>query len=187
MKNRIAFRLALICFLSIIPMGRAVFAQTAVLNSYDLGTVHSPKGFGLFYEPVIDEVSFDSFAFIADMYGVLTGQHSTPGFKMTYTRAIIFRTLEKKGMTLDIYGGPGLATGYGRDINAEFSVYAGLHGAVGSRFSFDRNIILSIEFGGDLALKANRDNRFKSLQLSLYKAGIYHSALPQIKIAYRFK
>lgn len=156
-------------------------------TSLSAGTFHSPKGFGASVElQGIDYKSFDAFTVIADIHGILLGQYSTPGYKFTYTRDIIIKHLDKSDHSVDFYAGPGLTAGYARDIDEPHSLIAGLAGAGGCRFSFERGISVNLEIGSDIAFLINRDNRYGQLDMKLYKSGIYHLLYPQIRIHYRF-
>lgn len=155
-------------------------------SSLGIGTFHSPKGLGVCMELQADKSMFDSFDIIADMYGVLTGQYSTPGIKATYCRNIILKHIDREDCALDLYAGPGVTAGYVRDIHEPYSLVAGMAGSAGCRMDFyKKNIIIYMELGVDLAGEFNRDNRFKTLNLNIYKSGIYHIFYPQVRILYR--
>ena len=156
-------------------------------NPLNIGTFHSPKGFGACVEIRPDSASFDAFTIIADMHGVLTGEHPRPGVKMTYTRDIVLKHFDKDGYFVDMYVGPGLTAGYARDINKPYSLVAGLACVAGSRFSFTTNLTVSIELCTDIALDLARNPRYGKIDLSLYKSGIYHTIFPQLRIQYRLK
>lgn len=173
---------AIIVFQSLLMLFVSTSAHAQERNDLMIGTFHSSKGFGICVEPVVDSLNFDSLTLYADMYGVLTGDHSTPGFKATYSRNMIFKKYEKEDYTISLYGGPGLAAGYVRDINAPTSFVAGIHGTIGALFTFKRNICVSAGFSSDLAFKLNRNNRNKSLEFSLYRSGIYHIVYPEVRI-----
>lgn len=152
----------------------------------DIGTYHSPKGFGLSIEPYKDSLSFNSYTILADMFGILLGEYYSPGVKFLYCRKFIFKQKEKKDYVLDFYGGPGLSMGLVRDFHAPMSVTSGMHGCIGSRFSFKRKWSVSFELGADLALKLNKNSR-GGTELSFYRAGIIHALYPEIRIQYNIK
>ncbi|MDO5442661.1 MAG: hypothetical protein Q4G10_03225 [Bacteroidia bacterium] len=153
-------------------------------NSFTIGTFHSPKGFGACAEFPIDSASFNAFTVIADMHGVLTGEHPRPGVKMTYTRDIVIKHFDKDGYTVDMYAGPGLTAGYARDIKKPYSIIGGLACVAGSRFSFSTKLIVNIEVCADIALDLTRNPRNGNINLSIYKSGIYHTIFPQLRIQY---
>lgn len=157
-------------------------------NTLSLGTFHSPKGIGLCLETQKEASSFDSIDIIVDMFGILRGEYSSPGIKATYYRNIILRQYESDGCMADFYAGPGVTAGYVRDIHEPFSAVAGMAGVIGGRFSFNnKKVVICLEAGMDLALELNRNNRFRNINLTLYKSGILHTFYPQIRILYRLK
>lgn len=184
MKRIKLFTFLAVATISMLTSEKTVSAQD--INSFSLGTFHSPKGIGISMEMNSDSQSFDSLTLLADMHGVLTGEHSSPGIKLVYTRDIIFRHFDKQDYFVDLYAGPGITAGYIRDINEPFSFVAGLSGVAGARFSFLRNLSIDIELCTDLALELNRNNRFRSLNLKIYKSGYYHIFFPQLRIHYCF-
>lgn len=159
-------------------------AQDAV--SMSLGTFHSPKGLGACLEFQSEPTSFDSFDIIADMFGILRGDYSKPGIKATYCRDIILKHFHHDEYKLDLYAGPGVTAGYVRDIHEPYSIVAGMTGAAGCRLFFDkRRLVVYLELGLDIAAEFNRNNRYGTIDLTLYKSGIYHVFYPQVRILYR--
>jgi len=163
-------------------------APAQELKSLALGTFHSPKGLGLCIESQQEDKSFDSLDIVADAFGILRGDYSTPGIKATYYRGIILKHRHGEDCDADFYAGPGVTAGYVRDIHEPFSAVAGMSGVIGGRLYFDRKrLVVCMEAGLDLALELNRNNRYRNIDLSLYKAGIYHVFYPQVRILYRLK
>ena len=157
-------------------------------KSLSLGTFHSPKGLGFSIVSQQEEKSFDSLDIIVDTFGLLRGEYSSPGFKATYFRGIILDHRHGEEFDADLYAGPGLTAGYVRDIHEPFSAVAGMSGVVGGRLYFDsKRLVICLEAGLDLALEMNRNNRYRNLNLTIYKAGIYHVFYPQVRILYRLK
>lgn len=157
-------------------------------KSLSLGTFHSPKGLGLCVESQQEQSSFDSFDIIADTFGILSGDYSTPGIKATYYRGIIISHRHNDGCETDFFAGPGVTAGYVRDIHEPFSAVAGMAGVIGSRLYFDRKrLVVCFEAGLDLALELNRNNRYRNIDLKLYESGIYHVFYPQVRILYRLR
>jgi hypothetical protein len=180
-----AFKLWLV--LVILP-AFACQAPAQELKSLALGTFHSPKGLGLCIESQMDDTSFDSLDIVADMFGILRGDYSIPGIKATYYRGIVLNHHRGDGFDSDFYAGPGVTVGYVRDIHEPFSAVAGMAGVVGGRLYFDsKRLVVCMEAGLDLALELNRNNRYRNIDLSIYKAGIYHVFYPQIRILYRLR
>ena len=163
-------------------------APAQEIKSISLGTFHSPKGLGFCIASQQEDKSFDSFDIISDTFGILRGDYSTPGIKATYYRGIILRHSHREDCDADFYAGPGVTAGYVRDIHEPFSAVAGMSGVIGGRLYFDRKrLMVCMEAGLDLALEMNRNNRYRNIDLSIYKAGIYHVFYPQVRILYRLK
>ena len=166
----------------------AVQAPAQEYKSLSLGTFHSPNGLGLCFQSQQEEKSFDSLDVIADTFGILRGDYSSPGFKATYYRGIILSQRHGEGCDADFYAGPGVTAGYVRDIHEPFSAVAGMSGVIGGRLYFDsKRLVVCFEAGLDLALEMNRNNRYGNLNLTIYRAGIYHVFYPQVRILYRLK
>ena len=156
------------------------------VKSLSIGTFHSPKGIGLCMESRQESASFDTFDIIADMFGILNGSHSKPGIKATYCRDIILKHFDHDEYDLDLYAGPGVTAGYVRDINEPLSLVAGMTGSAGCRLFFDsRRVVVCIELGLDLAAEVNRNNRFRNVDLTIYKSGILHTFYPQIRLLWQ--
>ncbi len=161
-------------------------APAQEVKSLSIGTFHSPKGIGLCMELKQESASFDSFDIIADMFGVLNGSHSKPGIKATYCRDIILKHSSHDEYDLDLYAGPGITAGYVRDINEPMSLVAGMSGSAGCRLFFDsRRVVVYLELGLDLAAELNRNNRFRNVDLTIYKSGILHVFYPQVRLLWQ--
>jgi len=155
-------------------------------KSLGFGTFHSPKGVGLCMEVQQEINYFDSFDVIADLFGVLNGDYTRPGYKATYCRNIILKHFHHDEYKLDLYAGPGVTAGYVRDIHEPMSLVAGLAGSAGCRLYFDsKRLIIYLEAGLDIAAEFNRNNRFKTIDLDIYKSGIMHLFYPQVRILYK--
>lgn len=177
---------ALVAFLLLPALAWRASAQE--FNSLSLGTFHSPKGLGFCVETQQESDSFDSVDIIADMFGILRGDYSSPGIKATYYRNIILKQHQGDGFLADFYAGPGVTAGYVRDIHEPFSAVAGMAGVIGGRFYFDRKrVVICMEAGMDLALELNRNSRYRNVNLTIYKSGILHTFYPQVRILYRLK
>lgn len=176
---------ATVLYMLTIVVGVRLSAQE--LNSFRIGTFHSTKGIGLSFESIVDELNFDSLSILADMNGVLTGEHSTPGLKVNYSRNIIFRSYEREESTISLYVGPGITAGHIRDAKSPTSIVAGIHGTLGAMISYNKNIDLSFALSTDIAFKLLRDHYKSSSILGLYRSGVYRTIVPEIRIQYRFR
>lgn len=178
-----AFPLIIAAFL-LSALAKEASAQEA--KSLSIGTFHSPKGLGVCFEVQQESRFFDSFDLIADMFGIMKGDYSTPGIKATYCRDIILKHYHHDEYKLDLYAGPGVTAGYVRDVHEPFSIVAGMAGSAGCRLYFDsRRLIIYMELGLDLAAEINRNNRFGNTDLDIYKSGILHTFYPQVRILYK--
>ena len=166
--------------IAIVMSGVAAAAQDSA--SIRLGTFHSPKGLGVCAEFQQYPSSFESITFDADIFGIIVGKYSRPGYKFTYTHDMVVDTYDRGDCVLELYAGPGITAGYARDINKTYSTIAGLSGVAGMRFLFERRLSVNLELGADLAFTINKDNRYGRNNLSLYKTGLLHSFYPQIRI-----
>lgn len=177
--------LSLLTALFFVP-ALALKAPAQDFKSFSLGSFQSPKGIGASFEIQKEPNFFDSYDIITDMFGILKGDYSRPGFKATYCRGIILRQFIHDEYTADLYAGPGVTAGYVRDIHEPFSLVAGMTGAAGCRLYFDsRRLVVHIELGVDLAAEFNRNNRFKRIDLDIYKSGLLHFFYPQVRLLYR--
>ncbi len=166
--------------LALVVSGVAAAAQDS--SSIRLGAFQSPKGIGICAEFQSHDGSFDSITFDADMFGIIIGTYSRPGYKATYTHNVIISKYDRGDCRLEVYAGPGLTAGYARDISKTYSTIAGLSGVTGMRFLFSRRVSVNLEIGADLAFTINKDSRYGMNKLSLYKAGLLHFFYPQIRI-----
>lgn len=184
MKGRVPALSLLIA--AIIMPALAMEASAQGAKSFSIGTFQSPKGIGVCWELQQDLEFFDSFDIIADMFGILNGDYSRPGYKATYCRDIILKHFHHDEYKLDLYAGPGITAGYVRDIHEPLSIVAGLAGSGGCRLFFDnKRLIVYLEIGLDLAAEVNRNNRYKTIDLDIYKSGIVHAFYPQVRILYK--
>lgn len=184
MKVRVPALSLLVAAVIIPALSFEASAQEA--KSFSIGSFQSPKGIGLCWELQQDLEFFDSFDIIADMFGILNGDYSRPGYKATYCRNIILKHFHHDEYKLDLYAGPGITAGYVRDIHEPMSIVAGLAGSGGCRLFFDnKRLIVYLEVGVDLAAEINRNNRYKTIDLDIYKSGIVHAFYPQVRILYK--
>lgn len=151
----------------------------------EVGTIHSPKQFGAFFCLPGPDDSYDTMSIMADMYGVLSGKHSSPGVKFTYNHSIVLGEWSIRDWNVGIYAGPGLSLGYLRDVDRTMGGMAGLNLAGGIKTHMQRNIDFSLEFSSDIAFYISENPRYHTIQLSMYNLGLTRFFYPQLKISYR--
>lgn len=151
----------------------------------EIGTIHSPKQFGAYFCFPGPDGSYDTMAIMADMYGVISGKHSSPGIKFTYNHSIVVKDWMVNGWDVDLYAGPGISLGYLRDAGRTMGGMAGLNLAAGIKTHMQRNVDLALEFTSDIAFYISENPRYHNLQLSMYKLGLTRVFYPQLKISYR--
>ncbi len=125
---------------------------------------------------------FTSVTVVADLHGVVTGKDINPGIRanMIHNFIISSKDLDGGGKYL-FYGGPGITAGYTRDNGMDFGPVAALSGRLGMSFLFNR-ITVSLGVTADLGLHLLINNQFTDKELSLYKDGIYHAFVPEMRL-----
>ena len=151
----------------------------------EIGTIHSPRHFGAYFCLPGPDDSYDTVSVMADMYGVISGRHSSPGIKIIYNHAVVVRDWTVRGWDVSMYAGPGISLGYLRDTDRAMGGMAGLNLAGGIKTHMQRNIDFSLEFSSDIAFYISENPRYHNLQLSMYKLGLTRVLYPQLKISYR--
>lgn len=161
-------------------------AQTKEKASVAFGTFHSLKGFGGTID-FFQEKMFSTITVYTDMIGIITGETSTPGLRLTYFRN--YRFLEKYSKNHDfnwnMYAGPGITTGYVRDTDLFSGILAGVSGDLGFQLWLKHNVCLNFEFQADFAFLLREHRR--NIELKLYDSGYRRFLYPQIRINYYFK
>ena len=146
-----------------------------------VGTTHSLKGVGVCADFDHDASCFRSVALTADLIDILDGKSSTPGLKLTYHYNLVFQSWAEGKYAL--YAGPGLMTGYVRDLNNHFGLAGGISGDAGFRVRCRNRFLVALEFQADLALQFK--NRYRP-DMSVFSAGYRHSYYPHVRIEYHF-
>ena len=152
------------------------------------GLYNSPKGFGLSFCTERHESSFNTYSAVADLTGVITGEHSAPGIYFNYSRNTVLRSGVKGDALCVLYAGPGVSAGYLRDAGKEsYGAMVALSGTLGGRFLFGDRIALDLSINADLGVHLReKDHKGDGIGLFLYKNGLFRTILPQLKIEYRF-
>jgi len=164
----------------------AMSAQEAG-GRYSFGSLHSPKSFALSLERSRDNGSFDMLNLGTDMYGIFVGKHAMPGIRCSLTRNIILDSRSLAGVDTRLYAGPGIVAGYVRDRDTGFGTIAGLSWTIGIQGEFDKRVALALDFESDIALFIRNNERYGTLDLSLYKLGLSRCFYPRLRIMYRFR
>lgn len=168
---------------TVLSMGESR-AQTTI------GTVHSPKGFGLSLESnkTTDYHHITSFSVIVDMMDVWSDKRASVGTKGTYTHNIVIkRGVVDKVVDWEFYAGPGLTGGYARDAGKDYGLIAGITGCSGARFKFPNRVVISMDFNLDICCFATKSSRNGVYNMAFYDAGLTHCFYPQIKISYALR
>ena len=152
-----------------------------------VGTVHSPKGIGVFYESGSPE-QVSHLSFTLDFDGILGGHTRRPGFRIGFQKHFfvpVYRLAD--GTDLDFFYGPGLVAGAVRDGGDFQGPMAALRGIAGLRFVFlERPFALGFAFSADLGVHMQRVAGQNSNILRLYRGGLRRVWLPEIHLSYRF-
>lgn len=166
----------------------ALGMPSAGAQCLDLGTYHSPKGFGLCADKQVSDRSFESYTILADVTGVLLGTRASIGGKGTYTYNFVFaRGVVDSNVPVDFYAGPGVTAGFVRDLNTDYGVVFGLSGTLGCKAHFTRNVSIGLDVGTDLAMFFTKGRRYGNIDITSYKAGLVRSFYPQLRLMYSFK
>ena len=164
-----------------------------------LGLFQSPKGAGLSLMLDRDGQELDCFTLRTDFYGVLSGRTEQPGVCLQYTHDYVFPLRETPDCRLSLHAGAGGTAGFVHDFeNGFFSAYerqlerqpgwmAALAGGAGLRADFRRRLTLDLSFSVTPGIHLRTDPATGALIVSLYKNGIYHCYMPQVKLLYRFR
>ena len=178
--NRLPMRWALLLLLLLVQ-GQSFASDRGGKGSFAAGTTHSLKGVGFCAD--IDHVdnSFSSLALTADLIDILDGTSSTPGLKLTYHYNFVCkRWADGK---YELYAGPGVMTGYVRDLQNHFGLAGGISADTGLRVRCRKHILVAVELQADLALQFK--NRYRP-DMSVFRAGYRHSYYPHVRIEYHF-
>ncbi|MBR3284645.1 MAG: hypothetical protein IKI70_00010 [Bacteroidales bacterium] len=150
------------------------------------GTIHSPKGFGVFADFLWTGRGFNSFGFYADIYGISSLKASVPGIRFSFLHNVVLKqgSLGEGDATYSLFAGPGLMAGYVMDRDVRQGFAAGVSGDAGVRFDFPSSFAVCIFLQADLALHMKMHSQ---TTLSLYQNGLYQAWMPVLSISYRFK
>lgn len=121
----------------------------------------------------------------ADLYKVLDGHCTSPGYKADYH--ILFPLFDRKckeDISYRITAGPGAAAGYARDTGKSCGIVAGVSAMASMDFSL-RSFSVSLGFSAVLGCHLGFATRHENT-LEWYKNGLTKAWIPEITIKYRF-
>lgn len=152
---------------------------------------NSPKGFGFSYliPSSEDGKQTSALTFATDMYGVLAGVYSTPGFKFNVSKLGMYDI----GEGFSLFAGPGFTAGYARDFHLddflvdskethERGIVAALSATGGLNIAFDRAISLAFSLTAEAGIHIRKDRETSGNVLSIYKNGVYRFVYPEVSI-----
>lgn len=163
------------------------------------GIFQSTKGVGIVLALDGAEREMDILTLRTDFYGVLSGRTEQPGVCLQYTHDYVFPLRETPDCRLSLHAGAGGTAGFVHDFeNGFFSAYgrqlerqpgwmAALAGGAGLRADFRRRLTLDLSFSVAPGIHLRTDPATGALIVSLYKNGLYHCYMPQVKLLYRFR
>ena len=122
--------------------------------------------------------NFHSVNAFLDIQGMSWGKVSMPGGYLRYDYNFC---IGKTGRTL-FYAGPGAMLGYVTDSDGSYGAVLGLAASVGIRHKMARRVLLGLSLHPTLAYKLNWESGRQHLRI--YEAGLWHSVLPEISVAY---
>ena len=150
------------------------------------GTIHSPKGFGVYADFLWPGHGFNSFGMYADIYGISSLKASVPGIRFSFLHNVVLKqgSLGDGGASYSLFAGPGVMVGYLLDRDIRVGLAGGLTGDAGVRFDFPSSFAVSVFLQADLALHMKASTQ---TTVSLYQNGLYQAWIPVLSISCRFK
>ncbi len=168
----------------------AVFCDRASAGGrYTVGTLHSPKGFGLCASVQRGPDDFHSFLVYADITGLPLGAYADgrPGIKASYFHPHILHSWGSADRPLELYLGPGGTLGYVRDLGeSHFGACMALSCCYGLRWSCRHRLQLTAGWSTELGLHLTRHDERNATTVSLYRNGLFQFFFPQLHIEYAF-
>lgn len=156
-------------------------------RGFSAGLYNSVKGFGPAVEFQLKSGSYCDICIIADTYDVFFNEVRQPGIRGSFYYNTNLIKWEQRFCDIELFAGPGVFAGYGRDASREPGFYFTLNANGGFRFVLrpDITFIVSLELG--LGLHLGHDNLQSYNKLHLYKYGILNSWMPQLTVLYTFR
>ena len=164
-------------------------------RSKAIGATFSYTGIAVSYERATDhENSFLDMALKAEFSEFTAGRSSYPGISASLTwNSILKRWVTHEGVGINLYLGPGVVIGYGKDYKGSETAASGLSsdgmffgimGRAGVECIFSRNINLTAGFTPVIGSHIIFNNGMVSMKW--YRNGLYYALVPEIGIKYRF-
>ena len=158
----------------------ATFSYTGISVSHESYTSH--------------ENSFLDLTLKAEFNEFTAGRSSYPGISASVTwNSMLKRWLTQEGVGINLYLGPGVTIGYGKDHKGAENAasgqssdgfFFGIMGRAGVECEFSRNINLTVSFTPVLGSHIIYNNGLVSMKW--YRNGLYYALVPEIGIKYRF-
>lgn len=145
------------------------------------------KGVGVVFERECSERIYNSYVLYLDSYYLATdGDKAKLGARFDFTHNKMYPLAANAERALHFIAGAGVSAGYISDYEtATHSLCPSLAFRCGLRAIYGRRMNLEIAWQADLGL-ALREERSGEYVSSLYKDGLRHAWVPQIKIMFRF-
>lgn len=185
-----------IFLLGIICLGFSVRTSAQDMST---GVFSSFVGHGLSLE--IDHRSIgeiDAISLYIDTYGIPTGRTKDLGVALCYSRKLVFGVLDTESFIARFHAGFGLMSGYVHDyekgmwsentigLKRNMGAVLALSCQAGVRLDFHRPICMVISFEAYPGIHIRQDELSSTINVSLYKNGVFNCLIPRLSILYRF-
>lgn len=156
-----------------------------IKRGYGLGTVYSADYVGVCLRSAYGDGIFNSFDISVDLYKVIDGRHSNPGYKAEFIHNYVLTKGSAGGIyPWRLYAGVGAAAGYVRDVHDGMGVMVGVAGDIGAVMSFRNRISLAFEWRANVGTHIT--GNASSGRMSFYAAGLTRAWIPRLRIIYDF-
>lgn len=158
---------------------------TSYGQKVEVGLLSSPRSVGIAIDVGSRSSNTSLVRLYTDLYAVISGKYQTPGVKADYH--ITFQLAEKTfsdGTRARVIVGPGVCTGYARDVGKERGLVVGLS-AISYIDLIFKPLSISAGLSGALGCHINVESAYGGT-LSLYQNGLTKFWMPEISIKYRF-
>lgn len=171
-------QLAILLFLVSIP-------AISSARGWSAGPFSSPKGFGFSADRQITDSRFLSMSVYLDNFDRMLANNGSPGVAANVSQNIIFFRFTPPETDACLYAGPGVSFGYVRDRGDDHpGPMLAASGTFGAKFTFKRGIAVDLSLTGAAGIHLDIGEDASGTKLSLYKRGMTHTLLPQVKIMF---